>query len=312
MIVVYGASGRAGAAVAKRLVADGHDVVVAGRDRHRIRRIATSLRVPSRIGSVDDAAAIVDGADLVVNCAGPFIHTAAKLASACTASRYLDISGERQSVRAPSAGARGALGAWARELLAESGAVDIAYAHAGAAFWRPTASALVSFAGEVSLLLDPQSSEYGLAPRAFDFPAPFATGMAVQTRGPEDVLPGVRSWLSVDPGAPSNYVWAAIHSPTVVGGLRGSVAAMWRAIAAASPAQLAPLLPPPGNGELAVVVESASGRRVSVVANDGYAATAEIVALLAKGSPSAREALRALVRADVVRVFRDDRSRRST
>ena len=94
-LVVYGASGYTGRLIVAEARARGLDVIAAGRSRERLAR----LGAPVRIAAIDDPAALAAafaGAGVVVNAAGPFHLTAAKVAAAClhAGAHYLDVGGE--------------------------------------------------------------------------------------------------------------------------------------------------------------------------------------------------------------------------
>jgi short subunit dehydrogenase-like uncharacterized protein len=79
--------------------------VLAGRSARAVTALAERLGLPHQILSVDDPAALegsLADVDLVLNAAGPFLHTAAPLAQACldVGVHYLDISNELQVFRA--------------------------------------------------------------------------------------------------------------------------------------------------------------------------------------------------------------------
>lgn len=101
MIVVYGVTGYTGGLIARQACRRGLDVVVAGRNAERVGAVAKELGVPHRAFDVDDAGAIA-GASVVLNCAGPFVRTAARLARACIAANahYLDLAGEVAEIEA--------------------------------------------------------------------------------------------------------------------------------------------------------------------------------------------------------------------
>jgi short subunit dehydrogenase-like uncharacterized protein len=100
--LIYGATGYAGELIARRAVSSGLRPVLAGRNADAISRLAAELGVPHCVASVDDPKALdlaVDAAakgGLVLNCAGPFGHTAKQVADACLrrGAHYLDITGE--------------------------------------------------------------------------------------------------------------------------------------------------------------------------------------------------------------------------
>lgn len=98
-VLLYGATGRAGRLLARRLRDDGHAVVLGGRDARKLGALAGELDVPFRAfglgpdAPIDDALADVD---VVLHAAGPFVNTASPMMSACIRSgvHYLDLTGE--------------------------------------------------------------------------------------------------------------------------------------------------------------------------------------------------------------------------
>jgi len=101
--LLYGASGYTGELIARRVAGAGLRPVLAGRRADAIVPLARELGLPHRVASLDDAASLdaaitAIGSDhpLVLNCAGPFAHTARQVADACLWRRahYLDITGE--------------------------------------------------------------------------------------------------------------------------------------------------------------------------------------------------------------------------
>jgi short subunit dehydrogenase-like uncharacterized protein len=105
MIVIYGATGTTGELVARELVGRGLEVVLSGRDRSRLARLASDLRgVEIRPAQVHDAramAAAVRGARLVVACAGPFLQVGEPTLRAAIAegAHYMDVCGEQAFLR---------------------------------------------------------------------------------------------------------------------------------------------------------------------------------------------------------------------
>lgn len=95
-LLVYGAYGYTGELVAEELCSRGHDPVLAGRNAAKLGRVGTRLGCETRAFPVGDADAHLDGIDVVLNCAGPFVETAEPLADACVAAGvdYLDVTGE--------------------------------------------------------------------------------------------------------------------------------------------------------------------------------------------------------------------------
>jgi short subunit dehydrogenase-like uncharacterized protein len=95
-ILVYGAYGYTGELIAEEAVDRGLDVVVAGRNETKTRGVGIQLGVGTRIFGADEARENLDGVDVVLNCAGPFVRTYEPIAEACleTGTHYLDITGE--------------------------------------------------------------------------------------------------------------------------------------------------------------------------------------------------------------------------
>jgi len=99
--MLYGAAGHTGALIARHAHERGHRPLLAGRNAPAIAALAEQLDLPHRALALDDPAtlsAALAGVDLVLNAAGPFLHTAAPLAEACLAAgvHYLDIGNELQ------------------------------------------------------------------------------------------------------------------------------------------------------------------------------------------------------------------------
>ncbi len=105
MIVIYGATGTTGALVARELVGRGFEVVLSGRDRHRLNRLAKDLSGlevrPAQVHDSVEMAAAVRGARVVVACAGPFLQVGEPVLRAAidAGAHYLDMSGEQAFLR---------------------------------------------------------------------------------------------------------------------------------------------------------------------------------------------------------------------
>lgn len=97
-LLIYGAVGYTGRMVARQARAAGLDIIVAGRDEGRLASLAFELGVPYRVFALEGGAPghALDGVDAVLNCAGPFVKTAAPLMEAClrAGTHYLDITAE--------------------------------------------------------------------------------------------------------------------------------------------------------------------------------------------------------------------------
>lgn len=95
-LLVYGAYGYTGELIAEEANGRDLDLVVAGRNGTKTRGQATMLDAESRVFDAEDAAENLDGIDILLNCAGPFVETYEPLVEACldTGTHYLDITGE--------------------------------------------------------------------------------------------------------------------------------------------------------------------------------------------------------------------------
>jgi short subunit dehydrogenase-like uncharacterized protein len=97
--LLYGATGYTGELIARAAVSRGLNPILAGRTPGRVMRLASELGLEARAFAVENTTAVVDGlreVRLVLNCAGPFSATAARMLQGCFAvhSHYLDITGE--------------------------------------------------------------------------------------------------------------------------------------------------------------------------------------------------------------------------
>ena len=98
-VLIYGATGFSGRAIASRLLETGHDVVLGGRHAGRLQALAQSLQAPWRAFDLRNSESIsqsLAGVGLVLHCAGPFVDTAAPMMEACirAGAHYLDLAGE--------------------------------------------------------------------------------------------------------------------------------------------------------------------------------------------------------------------------
>ena len=99
MFLLYGATGFVGEVMAGEAKAAGLRPILGGRNQEPLARLATALNLEHRAFGLDDAEAVdraLNGVTVVLNCAGPFMHTFEPMASACVRSgaHYLDITGE--------------------------------------------------------------------------------------------------------------------------------------------------------------------------------------------------------------------------
>ncbi|HEY2556644.1 MAG TPA: saccharopine dehydrogenase NADP-binding domain-containing protein [Diaminobutyricibacter sp.] len=162
-VVVYGAYGHTGRFVVSELASRGLTPVLAGRDRQKLEILTREIPgVEARVADVDDPGTLdraLEGAAVVVNCAGPFAATSGPLIEATLRARlpYVDVAAEIEAnddtftvfgERAAAEGAivvpamafygglgdllaTAAMGDWA-----EADEVHVAYGMSG---WHPTA-----------------------------------------------------------------------------------------------------------------------------------------------------------------------------
>jgi short subunit dehydrogenase-like uncharacterized protein len=98
-LLIYGANGFTGTLIARLAAEQGMTPILAGRDGPAVGRLAGSLGFAHRVFALDDPAQVdagLDGAAVVLHCAGPFSRTAQPMVEACLRSRahYLDITAE--------------------------------------------------------------------------------------------------------------------------------------------------------------------------------------------------------------------------
>ena len=97
--LIYGATGYTGTHIAELAIAKGFCPVLAGRNEKSIRQLAERLGLEWRSADLGNAAALKSMAaefSVVLNVAGPFIHTWQPMVEACLAAgtHYLDLTGE--------------------------------------------------------------------------------------------------------------------------------------------------------------------------------------------------------------------------
>ena len=99
-IAVYGASGHTGTFVVNELRRRGLPVIAVGRD---ISKLPDDVK--ARTASIDDPAALdraFAGCAVIINCAGPFLDTAAPIVEAALRAKcgYIDVTAEQASAKA--------------------------------------------------------------------------------------------------------------------------------------------------------------------------------------------------------------------
>lgn len=98
-ILVYGAYGFTGQLIVEQLLAMGYRPLLAGRNAGKVSQMAEYYGLDSRVFDLSDTKllqATLAEVDVLLQCAGPFIHTVKQSLEACLATRthYVDITGE--------------------------------------------------------------------------------------------------------------------------------------------------------------------------------------------------------------------------
>jgi short subunit dehydrogenase-like uncharacterized protein len=97
--MIYGATGYTGALISHAASRRGMRPILAGRNAEKLTLLAGELGLEHRAFALDSAANVADGIrgiHTLLNCAGPFSHTAQPIVDAClkAGTNYLDITGE--------------------------------------------------------------------------------------------------------------------------------------------------------------------------------------------------------------------------
>src|SRR5215210_6724222 len=92
--MIYGANGYTGELIAREAAKRGMKPILAGRSAERIEPLARELGFESRVFPVERPN--LDGVELVLHCAGPFVRTSEPMVRACldAGAHYFDITGE--------------------------------------------------------------------------------------------------------------------------------------------------------------------------------------------------------------------------
>lgn len=101
-LIIYGATGYTGRLASEFAKSLSLQFTVAGRSESKLKVLAACLEVDYRVFAVDDPMLIdasIQGAQVLLNCSGPFLRTAKPLIEACirTEVHYLDIAAELDS-----------------------------------------------------------------------------------------------------------------------------------------------------------------------------------------------------------------------
>lgn len=159
-IAVYGATGHTGQFVVNEALRRGLAVVAVGRDAARLAQLFPA-DVSPRVATLDDARSLEQafaGCAVVINCAGPFLDTAAPVTEAALRAgcHYIDVTAEQAIAMAsfadfdaparaagrvviPAAGFYGGLADLLATKLASAGAIDEITVAIALDHWWPTA-----------------------------------------------------------------------------------------------------------------------------------------------------------------------------
>ncbi|HLA94884.1 MAG TPA: saccharopine dehydrogenase NADP-binding domain-containing protein [Pyrinomonadaceae bacterium] len=234
-ITVFGAYGHTGRFVVAELFKRGWTPILAGRDEAKLKVTGNAYTGSEvRIASIDDPASLdraLDGAAAVINCAGPFLDTAAPLIEAALRARihYLDVTAEQMAafsvfeqyadaardadiVIAPAMAFYGGLGdLMATATMGDWTSADQISIAIALDSWKPTkgtrltgerntARRVVLSKYKLEFLADPPST------RSWDFPAPFGTQDVVELPLTEMItisrhlqVPEIRSYMNLTP-----------------------------------------------------------------------------------------------------------------
>lgn len=100
-LIVYGSYGYTGRLIVAELKAKKFNVILSGRNRDALQKQAEETGYPHQVVDINDPVALknlLQQANLVVHCGGPFRFTAKQMVNACleTRTHYTDITGEWQ------------------------------------------------------------------------------------------------------------------------------------------------------------------------------------------------------------------------
>lgn len=202
-IAVYGATGFTGNLVAHELAKAVDAMIIAGRTQAKLDRLAAEIRgsgevlVQTRLASIDDDKsldAMLDGVDVLINCAGPFSDVGVPVVAAAVrnATHYYDTTGEQAFMRqvqqdfdtsareqglvlAPASAYEYCVGAFAARLAVAAGArrLGICYAHRNSGMSHGTKKSVLRAIGDPGYtFVDGQLSQKALAYRVFEVPRP--------------------------------------------------------------------------------------------------------------------------------------------
>ena len=103
-IAIYGAYGHTGKFIASELYAQGYKPILSGRDKHQL--LSLSSKYPDlelRVANINEPDSLDNAffdANIIINCAGPFLDTAQPIVESALRLRkhYIDLSAEQKAV----------------------------------------------------------------------------------------------------------------------------------------------------------------------------------------------------------------------
>jgi len=202
-IAVYGATGFTGKLVVRELARSANAMIIAGRTQSKLDALSREIRVSAEVAlqtrqaSVDDAAsldAMLDGVDVLINCAGPFgdLGLAVVAAAVRNGVHYFDTTGEQSFMRqvqqefdvraraggvvlAPATAYEFAVGGFAARLAVKAGAhrLGVCYAQRNSGMSHGTKkSVLRALANPGYTFVGGKLVKTKMAYRIFDVPRP--------------------------------------------------------------------------------------------------------------------------------------------
>jgi short subunit dehydrogenase-like uncharacterized protein len=98
-LMIYGANGYSAKLIIKEALSYGIRPVLAGRNFSEVKKISEIFNLPYKIFGLDDDSTVdenISDIHTILNCAGPFKHTAKELIEGCLRNKvnYIDITGE--------------------------------------------------------------------------------------------------------------------------------------------------------------------------------------------------------------------------
>lgn len=97
--ILYGAYGYTGKLLLEEAIKRGHRPIIAGRNEKKLSELVEKFNVEKIVINLEDESKLtesLEGVELILNSAGPFIYTAGPILKAClrTKTNYIDITGE--------------------------------------------------------------------------------------------------------------------------------------------------------------------------------------------------------------------------